>query len=102
LVVDDHSIVRSGICALLSAAPGLKVVGEAASGREALLKVGELRPNVVVLDISLPDIDGLDVARRIREAVPTSEILITSEHGAVMMEAAFRAGARGYLLKSDS
>ena len=80
----------------------MKVVGEAASGREALLKVGELRPNVVVLDISLPVIDGLEVARRIREAVPTSEILIISEHGAAMMEAAFRAGARGYLLKSDS
>jgi DNA-binding NarL/FixJ family response regulator len=102
LVVDDHSIVRRGICALLTAEPELEVVGEAATGAEAMLKAAELRPHVVVLDISLPDMDGLEVARQIGKMVPIPEVLVVSEHGAAMMKQAFRAGARGYLLKSDS
>jgi DNA-binding NarL/FixJ family response regulator len=102
LVVDDHSIVRRGICELLTAEPELEVVGEAATGTEALLKVVDLQPNVVVLDISLPDIDGLEVTRQMRRIVPAAEILLVSEHDAAMMKEAFRAGARGYLLKSDS
>jgi DNA-binding NarL/FixJ family response regulator len=102
LVVDDHPIVRRRLCALLTAEPELEVVGEAASGREAMLKAAELRPNVVVLDVSLPDMDGLEVARQIGKIVPVPEVLVVSEHGEAMMEAAFRAGARGYLFKSDS
>ena len=102
LVVDDHPVVRRGLCALVTAEPELDVVGEAATGAEAILKAVELRPNVVVLDVSLPDMDGLAVARQIGTIVPTPEVLVVSEHGDAMMEAAFRAGARGYLLKSDS
>jgi DNA-binding NarL/FixJ family response regulator len=102
LVVDDHSIVRRGICALLAAEPEFEVVGEAATGTEALLNVKELHPNVVVLDVSLPDKDGLEVTREMVKIVPTPEVLLVSEHGEVIMEAGLRAGARGYLLKSDA
>ena len=102
LVADDHAMIRHGLCSFLTADPGFEVVGEAALGREALLKAAELQPNVVVLDISLPDIDGLEVTRRMRKIAPNSEILLVSEHGIAVMDAAFRAGACGYLLKGDA
>ena len=75
LVVDDHAMLRRGLCSFLTADPGFEVVGEAARGREALLKAAELQPNVIVLDINLPDIDGLEVTRRMRKIAPNSEIL---------------------------
>jgi CheY-like chemotaxis protein len=102
LVVDDHAMVRRGLCTFLTADPEFEVVGEAARGGEALLKAAELQPNVIVLDISLPDMDGLEVARRMRKIAPNSQILLVSEHGNAVMNEAFRAGGCGYLLKSDA
>jgi PleD family two-component response regulator len=102
LVVDDHAMVRRGLCSFLTTELGFEVVGEAAGGREALLKAAKLQPNVIVLDISLPDIDGLEVTRRMRKIAPKSEILLVSEHGNAVLNEAFRAGACGYLLKSDA
>jgi len=93
LVVDDHAMVRRGLCTFLTADLGFEVVGEATMGKEALLKAAELQPDVIVLDISLPDIDGLEVTRRMRKIAPNSEILLVSEHGNAIMDAAFRAGA---------
>lgn len=102
VVVDDHPIVRRGFCGLLTSELGFEVVGEARSGTETLAKAAELQPNVVVLDISLPDMDGLEVTRRMLKILPNSEILLVSEHGSALMKEAFRAGACGYLLKSDA
>jgi two-component system nitrate/nitrite response regulator NarL len=102
LVVDDHAIVRGFICRLLEAESQFEIVCEAVMGAEAVAKASESQPDVVVLDLNLPDMSGLEVTRRIRWAAPLAEILMLSEHDGPFVREAFRAGARGYLLKSDS
>lgn len=100
LLVDDHEVVRSGLRAFLELQDGLDVVGEAASGEEALVRVGHDRPNVVVLDLVLPGISGVEVARRLRAGAPEVRVLaLTSFVGQDLVLPAVRAGVAGYLLK---
>ena len=102
LIVDDHPVVRRGLRALLSARPGWEVVDEAANGVEAVDKSGQLSPDVVVLDLSMPRMDGLEACRLIRKNVPESEILVVTQHDSPqMMREAEAAGARGYVVKSN-
>lgn len=102
LVVDDHALVRRGIRAVLHSQPAWRVVGEAANGREAVEKAMKLKPDVVVLDVSMPELDGLEVARQVRDTVPGAKVLVLTMHESdQMVRRALDAGARGYLLKSD-
>jgi DNA-binding NarL/FixJ family response regulator len=102
LVADDHGLVRRGARALLQARHGWRVVGEAANGREAVEKAIGLKPDVAIVDISMPELDGVEVARQIREAVPHTKVLVLTMHESdQMVRRALDAGARGYLLKSD-
>ena len=102
LIADDHELVRRGARALLNARNDWRVVGEAANGREAVEKAIKLRPDVAVVDISMPELDGVEVVRQIREAVPDAKVLVLTMHeSGQMVRLALEAGARGYLLKSD-
>lgn len=102
LVADDHELVRRGIRGLLSARRGWTVVGEAMNGREAVEKANRLKPDVAILDISMPDLDGLQATRRIRDAVPTTEVVVLTMHESdQMVRRVLDAGALGYVLKSD-
>ncbi len=103
LVADDHAIVRTGIRHVLESEPGFAVVGEAATGAEALELATSLRPDVAVLDISMPDESGLRVAEELRRRVPTTHVLILSMHdNTEYVLESLRAGAHGYLLKDTA
>ena len=103
LVADDHMIVRTGIRHVLESEPGFEVVGEAANGTEALSLAAELRPDVVVLDISMPDVSGLELAARLRGTGDGARVLILSMHNnAEYVLESVRAGAHGYLLKDTA
>ena len=96
LIADDSALVRRGIISLLLTNAGWEICGEAADGAEALQKTVELRPDLVLLDISMPGMSGLDAARVIRKSVPGARILIMSQHGtAEMLPGALAAGAQG-------
>ena len=102
LLADDHELVRRGIRGLLRARGGWKVVGEAVNGREAVEKTTKLKPDVAIIDISMPDLDGLQATRQIREATPNTEVVILSMHESdQMVRRVLEAGALGYVLKSD-
>jgi DNA-binding NarL/FixJ family response regulator len=102
LVADDHELVRRGIRGLLRARHGWTVVGEAVNGREAVEKANRLKPDVAILDISMPDLDGLQATRQIRQAVPTTEVVVLTMHESdQMVRRVLDAGALGYVLKSD-
>src|ERR1700687_5212110 len=102
LVADDHELVRRGILGLLRAQRGWTVVGEAMNGREAVEKANRLKPDVAILDISMPDLDGLQATRQIRKAVPTTEVVVLTMHESdQMVRRVLDAGALGYVLKSD-
>jgi DNA-binding NarL/FixJ family response regulator len=102
LIADDHGLVRRGARAVLCSRRGWRVVGEAANGREAVQKAKELKPDVAVVDISMPELDGVEVARQIRQTVPDTKVLVLSMHESdQMVRRALEAGASGYLLKSD-
>jgi DNA-binding NarL/FixJ family response regulator len=102
LVADDHELVRRGIRGLLRARHDWKVVGEAANGREAVEKAKKLKPDVAILDISMPDLDGLQTTRQIREAAPRASVVILTMHESdQMVRRVLEAGALGYVLKSD-
>lgn len=103
LLADDHSVVRAGIRLVLENEWGWQVCGEASTGREAVELAGKLQPDIVVLDIGMPELNGLDAARQIKRAVPQAEVLIfTSHEDEQLVRDVFAAGARGYLLKSDA
>jgi len=103
LIVDDHAVVRRGVRALLEMQKGWEVVGEAQTGREGVDLARRLRPDIVVLDVSLPELNGLDAARQIRRESPQSEILVlTMHHSEELARDVLQAGARGYVLKSDA
>jgi DNA-binding NarL/FixJ family response regulator len=103
LVADDHPMVRQGLRSLLEARPGWVVCGEAVTGREAIEKAQQLQPDIIVLDIHMPETDGLQAARVIRAANPRSEILIlTVDDSDEMVRSASEAGAHGIVMKSDA
>ncbi len=100
LLVDDHKILRDGICSIVKGYPDMEVVGEAADGRMALSLVEELSPDVVIMDISMPDINGIDVTRQINADHPKIKIIALSMHyNKQFVSEMFKAGASGYLLK---
>ncbi len=100
LVVDDHAVVRQGLVALISTVADLEVVGEARDGEEAVERVEELRPDVVLMDLSMPGTDGAAATRRIRDVAPDVRVLVlTSFADQRHVLAALDAGADGYLLK---
>lgn len=102
LIADDHGLVRRGARAVLQSRHGWRVVGEAANGREAVEKTIKLKPDVAIVDISMPELDGVEVVRQVREAVPATKILVLTMHESdQMVRRALDAGAHGYLLKSD-
>src|SRR3979490_2508412 len=102
LVADDHELVRRGIRGQLSARRGWIIVGEAMNGREAVEKASKLKPDVAIVDISMPDLDGLQATRQIREAAPSTEVVVLTMHESDQMgRRVLEAGARGYVLKSD-
>jgi DNA-binding NarL/FixJ family response regulator len=102
LIADDHGLVRRGVREVLNSQHGWRVVGEAVNGREAVQKAIELKPDVAVVDIGMPELDGVEVTRQIRAAVPDTKVLVLTMHESdQMVSRALDAGARGYLLKSD-
>jgi DNA-binding NarL/FixJ family response regulator len=103
LVADDHHVVRTGLRALLESKTGWQVCAEASNGREAVQKAGELQPDVAVLDIGMPLLNGVGATRQIRKVSPGTEILILTMHDSEhMVEGVLEAGARGYILKDDA
>jgi DNA-binding NarL/FixJ family response regulator len=102
LVADDHGLVRRGARAVLHSRRDWRVVAEAANGLEAVEMARELKPDVAIVDIGMPGLDGVEVTRQIREAVPDTKVLVLTMHESdQMVRRALDAGARGYLLKSD-
>jgi DNA-binding NarL/FixJ family response regulator len=103
LVADDHALVRSGIVGILNTSPGIEVVAEASDGIETARKALEIRPDVVVLDVSIPGLNGIEAARRIHAAVPQIRILMLTMHDEEeYVVRAVRAGASGYLTKDGT
>jgi len=103
LIADDHEVARRGVRAILESQPGWVVCGEASTGRDAIEQARQLRPDVVILDIGMPELNGLDAARRIRKEVPHAEVLILTMHDSEqVIREVLDAGARGYVLKSDA
>ncbi len=101
LVVDDHTIVRDGICALLSLAADIEVVGEAENGREALDKVRQLAPDVVLMDIAMPAMDGLEATRRMHKEYPQTKVLTLTQHDdREHLFSIVEAGAQGFISKT--
>jgi len=103
LVADDHDLVRRGIRDLLQSYPGWSICAEAKTGREAVAKAEVLKPDIAILDISMPNLNGLEAARKIRMVSPRTEILILTMHCSEhLVREIIDTGARGYILKSDS
>lgn len=103
LLVDDHPIVREGLRTVLQRRAGWEVVGEASNGIEALEQAERLLPDVMVLDISMPRLNGLEVCRLARQKTPATEILFVTQHDSPqMMKEALNAGAKGYVVKSNA
>ena len=103
LLVDDHPIVRQGLKTLLEGHSGWVVIGEASDGAEAVEKARNLNPDVMVLDVTMPRMNGLEACRLLRRQTPALEILFVTQHDSPqMMREALEAGARGYVVKSNA
>jgi DNA-binding NarL/FixJ family response regulator len=103
MIVDDHAVVRRGVRALLESHAGWEVSGEATTGREAVDLARTLQPDIVVMDLSLPELNGLDATRQILKESPRTEVVVlTMHHSEELARNALQAGARGYVLKSDA
>ena len=103
VIVDDHSVVRHGVRTLLESQSDWQVIAECSTGREAVDVVTELRPDIVIMDLSLPELNGLDATRRIVKQSPRTEVLVlTMHHSEELARQVLQAGARGYVLKSDA
>jgi two-component system, NarL family, response regulator NreC len=103
LLADDHVLVRQGFKMILSAQPDLQIVGEASNGREAVELAEKLQPDIVVMDVTMPELNGIEATRRIADVAPRARVLALSMHkDAVYVREILRAGARGYLLKDSA
>ena len=103
LLADDHTLVREGLRKILEAQPGWKVIGEAADGREAVRQALELRPDLVIVDLAMPQLSGVDAIQQIIRRLPSARVLVLSMHAdEVYVTRALRAGAHGYLLKDSA
>jgi len=100
LITDDHAIVRTGLRTLLTADPSMELVGEASGGHEAIQLVEQTQPDVLLLDLSMPDLDGIEVTRAVKSSFPQLRVLILTIHeDQGLLREAIRAGASGYILK---
>jgi DNA-binding NarL/FixJ family response regulator len=103
LVVDDHAFIRRGVTSILKAFPEWELCGEAENGQEAVRMADELKPEVIVMDVSMPILNGIEATKIISKAHPEIKIVLLTLHdSAELLRSGFRAGARGYLLKSDA
>jgi two-component system response regulator NreC len=103
LIADDHDVVREGTRTVIERQPGWVVCGMAATGREAVALATELKPDVIVMDMTMPELNGLDAARQIKKHLPSAEVLILTGHqGDELIRKAFEAGVKGFLFKSDA
>ena len=103
LLVDDHSLFREGLCSLLSAQPGIEVVGQAGDGLEALVMARELRPDLILMDVTMPGMDGLEALEQIVEALPETKIVMLTVHDdQERLFEAVKCGAAGYVLKNTA
>lgn len=103
LLADDHEVVRRGLCAILQKKGELEVCGEAKDGREAVELAKQLKPDAVIIDIGMPDVNGLDATRQIVDALPATKVLVLSLYDSEdTVQQVVDAGARGYMLKSDA
>ena len=102
LLVDDHALVRQGFKMILGAQADMEIVGEAGNGREAIQLAEELRPDIVVMDVAMPELNGIEATRRLVAALPHTRVVALSMHkDSVYVRETLRAGARGYLLKDS-
>ena len=103
LIADDHGVVRKGLRALLESTKGWKVCAEATNGRNAVEQAETFRPDIAILDISMPQLNGVEATRQIRKMRPQTEVLILSMHESdLLLRESLTAGAKGYLLKEDA
>lgn len=103
LLADDHVLVRQGFKMILSAQPDLEIVGEAGNGREVLELAEKLQPDLVIMDVTMPELNGIEATRRLADVAPRARVLALSMHkDAVYVREILRAGARGYLLKDSA
>jgi DNA-binding NarL/FixJ family response regulator len=102
LIADDHEVVRHGVRTLLEWQPGWEVCGEAATGREAVRQAIALQPDIVILDVSMPELNGLEATRQIKRAVPAKILILTVHESDQLVSEVLDAGADGYVLKADA
>lgn len=103
LLVDDHTVVRQGLCALLKAEEDMEVVGEAENGRQAVMVARKCAPEVVIMDVAMPLLNGLEATRQILKALPSAKVLVLTSYGDdECVEQLMRAGASGYLMKQTA
>ncbi len=103
LVADDHEVVRWGLRALLEVEPGWQVCAEAATGREAVVQATYTRPDIAIVDVGMPELNGFEAIRRIHKVVPACEVLVLTVHDSeAVVREALAAGARGFMLKSEA
>jgi DNA-binding NarL/FixJ family response regulator len=103
LIVDDHAFIRRGVQTILHPFPEWELCGEADNGNDAIRMAEELKPEVIIMDLSMPGLNGIEATRAIRRTQPGVKIVLLTLHESVeLVRSAFRAGARGYLLKTDA
>jgi DNA-binding NarL/FixJ family response regulator len=103
IVVDDHAVIRRGVQGILHAFPEWQLCGEAQNGQEAIRLAEAVKPDMIIMDVSMPGLNGLEATRIIRNMLPNVKILLLTLHSSTeLVRSAFRAGARGYVLKSDA